>query len=168
MASDLKEEYKEYGLHPIFSGLYPEEDGQLEDEEPTDDVTDYEEDYNTNGEDVDADLPGEMPNFNGEAVDFADFLGIDNILNSPQDDYGEFYEEEENYMLTRESVVDPFLSIFVVRGREKERQKHGKSEILPSGVWGRSQQTSRYSDDEKRHTYFRMLPWFNLMEGKVE
>ena len=63
-----------------------------------------------------------------------DFVGIDNILNPPQDDYGEFYANEKNYMFTRESVVDPFLSVFIAPGRENERQKNGKSEVLPSGV----------------------------------
>jgi hypothetical protein len=59
LASDLEEEYEEYGLHPIFSGLYPNEDDQLESEEltdgianeeyqledgePTDDIVDYKE-----------------------------------------------------------------------------------------------------------------------------
>ena len=42
LASDLKEEYEEDGLHPMFSGLYPDEDDQLEDEEPTDGITDEE------------------------------------------------------------------------------------------------------------------------------
>jgi hypothetical protein len=136
LASNLEEEFEEYGLHPIFNGLYPDEDGQLEDEEPTDDIADFEEEYITNDEDTDEDLPGEVPNFDGEDVDYIDFLGSDNILNSPHNDYGEFYVDEENYMFTRESVVDPFLSVFMARGREKERQKNGKSEVLPSGAWG--------------------------------
>jgi hypothetical protein len=97
---------------------------------------DSEKDYIANDEDVDKDLPGEVPNFIGEAIDYINFLGIDNILNSPHDDYGEFYADEENHMFTRKSVVDPFLSIFTARGREKERQRHGKAEVLPSVVWG--------------------------------
>jgi hypothetical protein len=121
LAFDLEEEYKEYGLHPIFSGLYPNEDGQWEDEEPTDDIADSEEDYIANDEDVDEDFTDEVPNFNGETVDYVDFLGIDNILNFPHDDYGEFYADEENYMFTWESVVDPSFNIFMARGREKER-----------------------------------------------
>jgi hypothetical protein len=40
LASDLEEEYEEYGLHPMFSGLYPKEDDKLEDEEPTDSIAD--------------------------------------------------------------------------------------------------------------------------------
>jgi hypothetical protein len=36
-----------------------------------------------------------VPNFNGEDVDYIDFLGIDNILNSPHDDYGEFYAKRK-------------------------------------------------------------------------
>jgi hypothetical protein len=134
LASDLKEEYEEYGLHPMFSDLYPDEDDQLEDEEPTDDIADYEEDDIADDEDVDEDLLGEVANSNGEDVDYVDFLSIENILNSPHDDYGECYADEENYMFTRESVIDPFLSVFMAHGREKERQKNDKSEVLPSGV----------------------------------
>ena len=83
-----------------------------------DDIANYEEDDITNDEDVDEDLPGEVPNFNGEDVDYVDFLGIDNILNSPHDDYGEFYTDEENYMFTRESVIDLFMSVFMACGKE--------------------------------------------------
>jgi hypothetical protein len=118
--SDLEEEYEEYGLHPMFSDLYLNEDDQLEDEEPKDDIADYEKDDIVDDEGVDENLLGEVPNFNGEDVDYVDFLGIENILNSPHDDYGEFYTDEENYMFTRESVVDPFLNIFMACGREKE------------------------------------------------
>jgi hypothetical protein len=100
----------------MFGGLYPDEDDQLEDEEPMDDITDYEED------DVafDEDLSGEVPNFNGEKVDYVDFLGVKDILNSPHDDYGEFYADEKNYVFTRETMANPFLSIFMAHGREKE------------------------------------------------
>jgi hypothetical protein len=101
LASDLEEEYKEYGLHPMFSGFYPDEDDQLEDEEPTDDIADYEEDDIADDEEVNENLPSEVPNFNGEDIDYIDFLGIEDILNSPHDDYGEFYADEENYMFTR-------------------------------------------------------------------
>jgi hypothetical protein len=38
-------------------------------------------------------------------------------------------------MFTRDSVVDPFLSVFMACGREKERQKNGESKVLPSSVW---------------------------------
>ena len=61
LASDLKEEYKE--------------DDQLEEEELTDNIADYEE--------VDKDLSGEVPNFNDEEVDYVDFLGIEDILLQP-------------------------------------------------------------------------------------
>jgi hypothetical protein len=134
LASNLEEECEDYGLHPMFSGLYPDEDDRLEDEEPTDDIANYEEDDIADDEDVDENLPGEVPSFNGEDVNYVDFLGIDNISNSPHDDYGEFYADEENCMFTRESVVNLFLSVFMARGREKERQKNGKSEVLPSSV----------------------------------
>jgi hypothetical protein len=60
LATDLEEEYEEYGLHPIFGGLYTKKDDQLEDEEPTYDVADYEE--------GDEEFLGEVPNFNGKRV----------------------------------------------------------------------------------------------------
>ena len=129
---------EEYGLHPIFSGLCPNEDDQLEDEEPMDEIANYEEDNITDDED----LPGKVPNFNGEDVDYVDFLGIDNILNSAHDDYGGFYVDEENYMYTRESIVDPFLSVFIVHGREKERQRMANQKYyqvvcgaFPTNIW---------------------------------
>ena len=56
LASDLEEEYEEYGLHPMFDGLYPNEDNQLEEEEPTDDIADYEEDDIADYEVVDEDF----------------------------------------------------------------------------------------------------------------
>jgi hypothetical protein len=73
LAFDLEEEYEEYGLHPMFDGLYPDENDQLEEEEPTDDITNYEA--------VDDDFSGEVANFNGEEGDYIDFLGIEDILN---------------------------------------------------------------------------------------
>jgi hypothetical protein len=66
---------------------------------------------------------GEVPNFNDEDVDYVDFLGVKDILNSPRDDYGEFYTDEENYMFTRETIPNPFLSIFMAHGREKEHRR---------------------------------------------
>ena len=105
----------------MFSSLYPDEDDQLEDEGLMDDIANYEEDDITNDEDVDEDRPSEVPNFNGKDVDYVDFLGIDNILNSLLNDYDEFYTDEKNFMFTRASVVDPFLSVFMAHGREKER-----------------------------------------------
>jgi hypothetical protein len=74
----------------MFSGLYPNIDDQLEDEEPMDDIANYEEDDIVDDEDINEDFPGEGPNFNGEDVDYIDFLCIEDILNSPHDDYGEF------------------------------------------------------------------------------
>ena len=38
LASDLKEEYEEDEFFPMFGGLYLNEDDQLGDEEPTDDI----------------------------------------------------------------------------------------------------------------------------------
>jgi hypothetical protein len=52
---------------------------------------------------------------------YVDFLGVDDILSdSHNSNCDEFYADEENYMFTRETTVDPFLSIFMARGREKE------------------------------------------------
>jgi hypothetical protein len=31
-----------------------------------------------------------VPNFNGEEGDYVDFLSVEDILNSPNEDYGEF------------------------------------------------------------------------------
>jgi hypothetical protein len=67
-----------------------------------------------------------VPNFNGEDVDYVDFFGVEDILNSSYDDYGEFYVNEENYMFTRKTIADLFLSIFMAYGRDKARQEHGK------------------------------------------
>jgi hypothetical protein len=66
---------------------------------------------------------------------YVDFLGVEDILNSPNND-DEFYTGEENYMFIREVTVDPFMSIFMAHGREKEQEKYGKSKELTSGVWG--------------------------------
>ena len=77
-----------------------------------------------------------MPNFNGEEGDYVDFLGVEDILNSPNEDYGEFYADEKNYMFTRKTMAHPFLSIFMACEREKEREKYGKFEYLPSDVRG--------------------------------
>ena len=104
LASNLEEDYEEYGLHPMFGslypekddqlkegkdeedefflmfgGLYPDEDDQFDDEEPTDDIANYEKDDIVDDKEVDEDLSGEVSNFNGEDVDYVDFLGIDNI-----------------------------------------------------------------------------------------
>jgi hypothetical protein len=143
LASDLKEEFEEYGLHPIFSGLYPDEDDQLEDEEPTDGITD-EDDQLEDGEpthDITDYEEDDITNYN--EVGYVDFLGVEDILNSPNNDVDEFYTDEENYMFIKEVTADPFMSIFMERGREKEQEKYGKSEEFTSGVWGTH---DRYQD----------------------
>ena len=76
LASNLKEEYEEYELHPMFDGLYPSEDEQLEEEELMDDIADYEEDDIVD-EVVDEDFSGKVPNFNGEDGDYVDFHGVE-------------------------------------------------------------------------------------------
>jgi hypothetical protein len=134
LASDLEEEFEEYGLHPIFSGLYPDEDGQLEDEEPTDGIAD-EDDQLEDGEPTDDITDYEEDDIaDYNEVEYVDFLGVEDILNSPNNDVDEFYTNEENYMFIREVTADPFISIFMARGREKEQEKYGRFEELKSGV----------------------------------
>jgi hypothetical protein len=84
----------------------------LGDEEPTVDIIEYEE--------VDEGLSGDVSNYNEEEVEYVDFLGVEDILNSPTNDVDEFYMDEKNYMFTREVMADPFLSVFMACGREKE------------------------------------------------
>jgi hypothetical protein len=146
LASNLEEEYEEDGFFPMFGGLYADEDDQLEDEEPMDDIADYEEDDQgeekeatadiADYEEADEGLSDEVPNYNEEEVEYIDFLGVEDILNSPNNDLGEFYLDEENYMFTRETMVDSFLSIFLARRRENEQEKYGKVEYLQSDVRG--------------------------------
>jgi hypothetical protein len=112
LASVQKEEHEGDKFFPMFGGLYPDKDNQLGDEEPTDDIDEYEE--------VDEGLSGEVSNYNEEEVEHVDFLGVEDILNSPNNDVDEFYTDEENYMFIREVTIDPFLSIFMACGREKE------------------------------------------------
>jgi hypothetical protein len=128
LTSDIEEEHEEDGLFPMFGGLYPNEDDRLGDEKPTVDITEYEK--------VDEGLSGDMPNNNEEEVEYVDFLSVEDILNSPNNDVDEFYTDEKNYMFTWEVTVDPFFSVFMAHGREKERQKNGKPEVFPNGVWG--------------------------------
>ena len=128
LAFDLEEEHEEDDFFPMIGSLYPDEDDPFGDEEPTDDITDYEE--------VDEGLSGEGSNYNEEDVEYVDFLDVEDILNSPNNDVDEFYTNEKNYMFIREVTADPFLSIFMAWGRENERKKYGKSKVLPSGVWG--------------------------------
>ena len=112
----------------MFGDLYPEEDDQGKEEEPTDNIADYEV--------VDEGLLGELPNYNEEEVENVDFLGVEDILNYPNNDLVEFYADEKNYMFTRETMANPFLSIFMARGREKEQEKYGNGKVkyLPSDV----------------------------------
>ena len=139
MASDLEEEYEEDGFFPMFGSLYTNEDDQLEDEEPTDDIVDYEEDDQggeeeatddiVDYEEVDESLSGELPNYNEEKVEYVDFLGVEDIFNSPNNDLGEFYADEENYTFTREIMFDPFLSIFMACEGKMNEKSIAKSNI---------------------------------------
>jgi hypothetical protein len=117
LTSDLEKKYKEYGLRLMFDGLYPDEDDQLENEEPTDDIVNYEEDAIADYEVVDEDFSGKVPIFNGEEGDYVDFLGVEDILNSPNNDVSGFYTDEKNYMFLKETTAGPFLSIFMACGR---------------------------------------------------
>jgi hypothetical protein len=128
LASVLEEEHEEDKFFPMFGGLYPDEDNQLGDEEPTDDIDEYEE--------VDEGLLGDVSNYNEEEIEYVDFLSVEDILDSPNNDVEEFYTDEENYMFIREVSTDLFLSIFMARGREKEQKRYGKSEELTSSVLG--------------------------------
>jgi hypothetical protein len=129
LSFNLEEEYEEDGSSPIFDRLYPKEDDPLEEEEPMNDVAEYYEE--------DEYILGELHNFSDEELGYVDFFGVDYILfDSHNNNCDEFYTDEENYMFTRETTADPFLSIFMARGREKKREKYGKPKALPSGVWG--------------------------------
>jgi hypothetical protein len=70
-----------------------------------------------------------VPNYN-EEVEYVDFLSVEDIINSPNNNLGEFYSDEENYMFTRETMADSFLSIFIARGREKGTRKVWQSQIF--------------------------------------
>jgi hypothetical protein len=48
------------GRVPCLTSLYPDEDDQLEEEEPTDGIADYEEDDIATDEAVDEDFSGEV------------------------------------------------------------------------------------------------------------
>jgi hypothetical protein len=139
LASVLEKQHEEDGFFPMFGNLYPDEDDQLGNEESTDDIAkdeEYEEYDIAEYEEVDEGISGEVSNYNEENVEYVDFLGVEDILDYPNNDVNEFYTDEKNYMFLREVTTDPFLSIFMACGREKEGQKNGKFEVLPSGVWG--------------------------------
>jgi hypothetical protein len=71
---------------------------------------------------VDKGLSGEVSNYNEEEVEYVDFLGVEDILNSPDNDVDEFYTDKKIYIFTREVMADPFLSIFMARGKEKGQE----------------------------------------------
>jgi hypothetical protein len=64
----------------MFGSLYPNEEDQLGDEEPRDDIVDHEEDDIANYEEVDEGLSGEVSNYNEEEVEYVDFLGVEDIF----------------------------------------------------------------------------------------
>jgi hypothetical protein len=123
LPSDLAEEYEEDGFSPMFSGLDPEEDDPLEEEESTDDIV--------NCEEVDEDLP-------------------------------------ENYMFTRETTVNPFLSIFMACERKKELEKYNKPEVLPSGVWGLHDNHQVILIMKSITFIVGVLPYLDLEERRME
>jgi hypothetical protein len=84
---------------------------------------------------VDKSSEDKIRDFNVEIIDYVDFLGIDKILFNFHNNDG-FSAVGNNYMFKREVLADPFLGIFMARGKETEQEKYGKSEVLPSSVWG--------------------------------
>jgi hypothetical protein len=82
---------------------------------------------------IDKSFEDKICDFNVKIIDYVDFLGIDNILFNFYNNDG-FCAVGKNYMFTREVIVDPFLSIFMTRGKEKELERNDKFEVLPSGV----------------------------------
>ena len=86
------------GFFPMIGGLQPDEDDLLGDEEPMDDIADYEEDDIADYEEFDEGLSGHVSNYNEEEVEYVDFLDVEDILNSPNNDVDEFYTDGENYM----------------------------------------------------------------------
>ena len=124
------------GFFFMFGGFYPDEDDQLGDEEPTDDIAEDEEYDIAKYEEVDEGISGDVSNYNEKDVKYVDFLGVKDILNYPTNDVDEFYTDGESYMFIREVTTDPFLSIFVAHRREKEQDIYNKSEKLPICVLG--------------------------------
>jgi hypothetical protein len=104
-----------------------DEDGQLEDEEPMDGIVDEEyplEDGDPTDDIIDCE-EDDIADY--KKVEYVDFLGVEDILNSPNNDVDEFYIDEENYMFIREVTVDPFMSIFMACGRERNKKNMASS-----------------------------------------
>jgi hypothetical protein len=68
---------------------------------------------------VDKSFEDKICDFNVEIIDYVDFLGIDNILFNFHNNDG-FGAVGNNYMFKREVPADPFLGIFMARGKETE------------------------------------------------
>jgi hypothetical protein len=102
LASVLEEKHEEDGFFPMFGDLYPDEDDQLGNEKPTNDMAKDEEYDIAEYEEVDEGISDEVSNYNEEEVKYVNFLGVEDILDSPNNDVDEFYTDEENYMLLRE------------------------------------------------------------------
>jgi hypothetical protein len=128
LASVLEEEHGEDGFFPMFSGLYPGEDEQLGGEEPTYDIAEYEK--------VDEGLSGDVFNYNEKEVEYVDFIGVNVILsNSSNQVCDEIYMAEGNVLSKGDRVVASYLKIFMAYGKEKAREKCGKS-TQQCEVWG--------------------------------
>jgi hypothetical protein len=128
LASVLEEEHKEDGFFPMFGGLYPGEDEQLGGEEPTYDIAEYEE--------VDEGLSGDVFNYNEKEAEYVDFIGVNVILsNSSNQVCDEIYMAEGNVLSKGDRVVASYLKIFMAYGKDKAREKCGKS-TQQCEVWG--------------------------------
>jgi hypothetical protein len=120
LASVLEEEHEEDGFFLMIGGLYPSEDEQLGGEEPIYDIAEYEE--------VDEGLSGDVFNYNEKEVEYVDFIGVDAILSNSSNQVGdEIYMVEGNVLSKGDGVVASYLKIFMAYGKDKAREKHGKS-----------------------------------------
>jgi hypothetical protein len=112
LASVLEEEHGEDGFFPMFGGLYPGEDEQLEGEEPTYDIAKYEE--------VDEGLSGDVFNYSEKEVEYIDFIGVDAILsNSSNHVCDEIYMAEGNVLSKGDGIIASYLKIFMAYGKDK-------------------------------------------------
>jgi hypothetical protein len=128
LASVLEEEHGEDGFFPMFGGLYPDKDEQLGGEEPTYDIAEY-------GE-VDEGLSGDVFNYNEKEAEYVDFIGVNVILsNSSNQVCDEIYMVEGNVLSKGDRVVASYLKIFMAYGKDKAREKCGKS-TQQCEVWG--------------------------------
>ena len=161
LATDLEEEYKEYELHPKFGDLYPNKDDQLEDEELTDDIADYEEgiaifheaealleevnlsdsftifDDNSTYHVLDKSPEDKAFDLSVTPISYVDFIEVDAFLsNSSNQICDEIYMVEGNVLSKGDGIVTSYLRIFMAYGEDKALEKNDKFVVLSSGIWG--------------------------------